>query len=42
MEVFCITVRVHWAPNSAVKDISKAFNCGVTYVGMVFWSRAET
>ncbi len=33
---------VQLAPNWDVTAISNAVNCGTTYVGMVFWSRADT
>lgn len=40
-EEFYISDAVQLAPNWDVTAISNWVNCGTTYVGMVFWSRAD-
>lgn len=42
MVVFCMSDLVQLAPNWDMTVISSGVSCGTTYVGMVFWSRADT
>lgn len=41
-ELFCITERAHEEPILDIIAFSKALSCGITYVGTVELSRADT